>query len=73
MRRVINLKRKFERIAIEDIRNNPKSRDDINQILRSLQHIYTPPALRTEVFAMLDDVVPLHQTDSGRKKTRHEQ
>lgn len=68
MRRVIDLQFQFEQVAIEDIRLNPRSRDDIPQILRGLQHIYTAPALRTEVFAILEDVVPVHQIDSGIKK-----
>lgn len=68
MRKVIDLQRKFEEVSIEDIRINPKSRDDIPQILRGLQHIYTTPDLRAEVFRILEDVVPEKQTESGRQK-----
>ena len=37
---------------------DPKSRDDIPQILRGLQHIYTTPTLRAQVFIILREVIP---------------
>ena len=35
---------------------DPRSRDDIPQILRGLQHLYTTPDVRAEVFAILEDI-----------------
>jgi hypothetical protein len=37
---------------------DPKSRDDIPQLLRGLQYIYTTPDLRARVFAILAEVIP---------------
>ncbi|MCP4386577.1 MAG: ISNCY family transposase, partial [Hyphomicrobiales bacterium] len=37
---------------------DPKSRDDIPQILRGLQYIYTTPGLRERVFTILEEVLP---------------
>ena len=44
--------------AIGAIRLDPKSRDDIPQLLRGLQHIYTTPEVRERVFAILEEVLP---------------
>jgi len=35
-----------------------KSRDDIPQLLRGLQHLYTDVSVHKRVFAILDDVLP---------------
>ena len=35
----------------------PESRDDIPQILRGLQHIFTTPVSHDEVFHILDQVI----------------
>jgi IS5 family transposase len=37
---------------------DPKSRDDIPQILLGLQHIYTTPEVRAKVFAILEEMLP---------------
>lgn len=39
---------------IESIQFNPRSRDDIPQLLRGLQFIYTDMATRDQVFAVLE-------------------
>ena len=54
---------KLGELAIADIKLDPKSRDDIPQILRGLQHIYITPELREAVFAILAEVLPEHQID----------
>ena len=51
MRNVINLQLMLDGVDIGAIYLDPKSRDDIPQLLRGLQHIYTEPALRERVFA----------------------
>jgi len=48
-------------LPIAAIKLDPKSRDDIPQILRGLQHIYTTPELREPVFAILAEVLPVRQ------------
>ena len=58
MRQVINPQLQFGEVDIGAIELDPKSRDDIPQLLRGLQHIYTTPALRARVFAILAEVVP---------------
>jgi hypothetical protein len=46
---------------------DPKSRDDIPQILRGLQHLYQNPSTRAKLFALLEsDMVP-----SIDKRTGH--
>ena len=58
MRQVINPQLQFGEVDIGAIELDPKSRDDIPQLLRGLQHIYTTPALRARVFAILAEVIP---------------
>jgi len=41
MRRIINKKKQLTEIEMAKIQFDPKSRDDIPQILRGLQYIYT--------------------------------
>jgi transposase, IS5 family len=68
MRRVIEPQMKLGELAIADIKLDPKSRDDIPQILRGLQHIYTTPELRGAVFAILAEVLPEHQINGKTVK-----
>jgi hypothetical protein len=58
MRQVINPQLQFGEVDIGAIVLDPKSRDDIPQLLRGLQHIYTNPELRARVFAILEEIVP---------------
>lgn len=41
--------------AIESIRLNPRSRDDIPKLLYGLQFIYSQPSVRDQVFAVLEE------------------
>jgi IS5 family transposase len=68
MRRVIEPQMKLGELAIADIKLDPKSRDDIPQILRGLKHIYTTPELRGAVFAILTEVLPVHQIEGKTVK-----
>lgn len=61
MRKVINPQMQLGELPIAAIKFDPKSRDDIPQILRGLQHIYTTPELREPVFAILAEVLPKRQ------------
>ena len=58
MRQVIDPQLQFGEQDIAAIHLDPKSRDDIPQILRGLQYIYTTPALREAVFTILEEVIP---------------
>jgi hypothetical protein len=58
MRKVIDPQLQFGEQDISAIELDPKSRDDIPQILRGLQHIYTSPELRERVFTILQEVIP---------------
>jgi IS5 family transposase len=58
MRQVIDPQLQFGEQEIAAIHLDPKSRDDIPQILRGLQYIYITPELRERVFAILQEVIP---------------
>ena len=58
MRTIINQQKQFGEVEIASIELDPKSRDDIPQILRGLQHIYTSHPLREKVFEILAQVIP---------------
>lgn len=58
MRTVIQPQLKLGETNIAAIVIDPKSRDDIPQLLRGLQYIYTEPALRERVFTILEEVLP---------------
>lgn len=59
MRHLIDPQLHFGEQDISQIRLDPRSRDDIPQLLRGLQYIYTTPAVREEVFAILSEVLAL--------------
>ena len=58
MRTVIDAQSSFGQIDISAIVLDPRSRDDIPQILRGLQHVYTDASLRERVFAILAELLP---------------
>ncbi len=58
MRHILNPQLQFGETDIGDIQFDPHSRDDIPQILRGLQYIYTTPALCEEVFKHLERILP---------------
>jgi hypothetical protein len=66
MRSVINPQMLLDGVDIGAIYLDPKSRDDIPQLLRGLQHIYTEPALRERVFAILQEVIPNRVKGDGK-------
>ena len=57
MRRSFNPQLELGATPIEDIVFNSRSRDDIPQLLRGLQHIYTDAATRNAVFNVLEKSV----------------
>lgn len=58
MRTVFHLQSNLGEEDIASIKLDPKSRDDIPQLLAGLQHIYTTPDLRQTIFKILEEVVP---------------
>ena len=58
MRKVIHPQLKLGEEDIAKIKLDPRSRDDIPQLLAGLQHIYTTPELREAVFGILEKLVP---------------
>ena len=63
MRKVIEPQMQIGEEAIGAIQLDPKSRDDIPQLLRGLQHIYMTPEVREPVFAILEEVLPERQVE----------
>lgn len=66
MRNVIDPQLKLGEEDIAAIALDPRSRDDIPQLLRGLQHIYTTPQLREPVFAILAEVRPPGRGEDGK-------
>ena len=70
MRTVIQSQMKLGETDISAIVLDPKSRDDIPQLLRGLQHIYTETSLRERVFAILEEVLPERVGAEGKASTK---
>ncbi|QPK62857.1 ISNCY family transposase [Methylomonas sp. LL1] len=66
MRTVIQPQLKFGETDIAAIVLDPKSRDDIPQLLRGLQHLYTEPGLRERVFTILEEMIPDRANGQGK-------
>ena len=70
MRTVIQPQLKFGETDIAAIVLDPKSRDDIPQLLRGLQYIYTEIDLRQRVFAILEEVMPARADGKGKASSQ---
>lgn len=67
MRHIENQQLQIGQQDIAKIRLDPKSRDDIPQLLRGLQYIYTTAEIRKEVFQILEQMIPQKiNTQNGR-------
>lgn len=67
MRIVKNTQMQFGEVDISEIKFNPKSRDDIPQILRGLQFIYMNTTTREEIFNILEkNISPKINKNNGR-------
>ncbi len=67
MREVQPLQPQLGELAIADIDIDLKSRDEIAQLLRGLQYIYTHTDLRSEVFQLLEEhIQPAIDKQTGR-------
>ena len=58
MRAATKLQLQLGEIDIADIRLDSRSRDDIPQLLRGLQYLYTDKQLRAEIFEVLARLTP---------------
>jgi hypothetical protein len=56
----------FGQVDIANIKLDPKSRDDIPQLLLGLQHLYTDPELRKRLFAILEELLPERAGAEGK-------
>jgi hypothetical protein len=70
MRAVIQPQLQLGEAQIANIVIDPKSRDDIPQLLRGLQHIYTDTSLRQRVFALLEEVMPERADGKGKASSQ---
>lgn len=70
MRTVIQPQLKFGETDIAGIVIDPKSRDDIPQLLRGLQHLYTERSLRERVFTILEEVMPKRADGKGQASSQ---
>ncbi len=68
MTRVVKSKQpQLGEIDISKIKFNPRSRDDIPQILAGLQYLYITPTLKAALFSTLEKLVPLDvNSNKGR-------
>ena len=67
MRKLFEPQLELDTTPIEDIIFNVRSRDDIPQLLRGLQYIYTHPSCREAVFEILQNNIKTDTSfDNGR-------
>lgn len=67
MRIIKNPQMQIGEVDISQIKFDPKSRDDIPQVLRGLQHIYVNTFIRTEIFSLLEKyIAPKINKNNGR-------
>ena len=67
MRVVENTQMHIGEVDVSKIIIDSKSRDDIPQILRGLQHLYQDPSLRAKLFSLLEsEMVPKINKETGR-------
>ena len=71
MRNVSNPQLQLGELDIAAINIDSRSRDDIPQLLRGLQHLYTDETLRAELFHVLEKMIPQEtSTEHGRPGMR---
>ncbi len=58
MRSVSNSQLQLGELDIANIKIDTRSRDDIPQLLQGLQHLYTDKTLRSELFNVLEKLIP---------------
>ena len=67
MRIVKDQQLQFGEVDISRIEFDLRSRDELPKLLMGLQHIYRTPELRSQVFAILEEMIPQDvDTTTGR-------
>jgi hypothetical protein len=67
VRKAIEPQMQFGQVDISKIKFDLRSRDEIPKLLMGLQYIYCTPEIRTEVFKILEEMVPKGTAaDKGR-------
>ena len=67
MRETIRNQLHLGQVDIGAIKFDPKSRDDIPQLLMGLQHIYVTPEIREKIFSILEEIIPVDvDNNNGR-------
>lgn len=67
MRKVMDEQVKFGEVNISEIKFDMRCRDEIPKLLLGLQHIYCTPEIRSQVFKVLEKIVPESVSpDTGR-------
>jgi len=60
MRNVIKPQLTLGEVDIAEVQFDLRSRDEIPKLLLGLQHIYINPEIKSEVFTVLEGVIPAH-------------
>jgi len=71
MRKVIELQMEFGEVAIEDIKFDLRSRDEITKLLIGIQSIYRDKETREETFKVLMELVPENVNPNNGRKGMH--
>ena len=58
MREIQHLQMKLGEVAVSQIPLDTKSRDEIPKLLMGLQYIYCTPEIRTQIFSILEEIMP---------------
>ena len=58
MRTATNFQLQLGELDITNIKLDPRSRDDIPQLLRGLQYLYSDNTLREKIFQVLEKLSP---------------
>lgn len=67
MRNVIKPQLTLGEVDIADVQFDLRSRDEIPKLLLGLQHIYINPEIKSQVFTVLEDMIPAHiDSHTGR-------
>lgn len=68
MRKIYDDQLSFGKVNVAEIKFDPKSRDELDKVLRGLQYIFVTPEIRKEVFKLLESVIPPEiSRTTGRK------
>ena len=68
MRQIMARQKQLGEIEIPAVELDLHSRDEVPEVLRGLQHIYSDSEIRREVFRILEKLIPANtRTDTGRR------